>query len=273
MIAIRSEREIGLIREANQIVAAVHDMLSCMVAPGVTTLELDRAAEALIRGRGAKPAFKGYRGFPATLCVSVDQEVVHGIPGKRVLREGELVSIDCGAHCHGYYGDAAVTLPCGEVDQARRSLMRVTDRALARAVAAARAGNYLRAVGRAVEGECRPAGYGIVRDFVGHGIGTEMHEDPQILNFDSGENGPLLREGMVLAIEPMVNLGTHRVRVLRDGWTVVTADGKPSAHFEHTVVVRKDGGEILSQGSRIRWGLLDGVEDEAAGPGAADGKT
>ena len=272
MIGIRSEREIGLIREANQIVAAVHDMLSGMVRPGVTTRELDRAAEALILERGAKPAFKGYRGYPATLCVSVEEEVVHGIPGKRVLREGELVSIDCGALCRGYYGDAAVTLPCGEVDRARRDLMRTTSRALARAVAAARAGNFLRAIGRAVEGECRPAGYGIVRDFVGHGIGTEMHEDPQILNFDSGENGPLLREGMVLAIEPMVNMGTHRVRVLRDGWTVVTADGKPSAHFEHTVAVRKDGGEILSQGSLIRWGLLDGVEDEARGPGAAGEK-
>jgi methionyl aminopeptidase len=254
MIAIRSEREIDLLRAANAIVAEVHDLLSEMVRPGVTTRELDGAAESLIRERGAKPAFKGYRGYPAATCISVESEVVHGIPGKRALREGEIVSIDVGTVYHGYYGDAAVTLACGAVDAARMRLMDATDLALSRAVRAARAGNFLREVGVAVESVCKAAGFGVVRDFVGHGVGTALHEEPQVLNFDSGESGPLLRAGMVLAIEPMVNMGTHRVRVLRDGWTTVTADGKPSAHFEHSVVVREHGGEILSQGTRLRWG-------------------
>lgn len=258
MIAIRSEREIDLLRRANAIVAEVHDLLAGMVRPGVSTRELDRAAEALILDRGAKPAFKGYRGYPATLCVSVESEVVHGIPGKRVLREGEIVSIDVGTLFKGFYGDAAVTHPCGRVDEARQRLMAATDLALARAVRAARAGNPLREVGRAVQRTCEEAGFGVVRDFVGHGIGTSLHEEPQVLNFDSGDPGPVLRTGMVLAIEPMVNMGTHRVRVLKDGWTTVTADGKPSAHFEHSVVVRGHGGEILSQGSRIKWGCAGG---------------
>jgi methionyl aminopeptidase len=254
MIAIRSEREIELLGAANAIVAEVHDLLSEMVRPGVTTRELDRAAEALIRERGAKPAFKGYRGYPAATCISVDSEVIHGIPGKRALREGEIVSIDVGTIYRGYYGDAAVTLACGAVDAARLRLMEVTDLALARAVRAARAGNFLREVSVAVESTCKAAGFSVVRDFVGHGVGTALHEEPQVLNFDSGESGPLLRAGMVLAIEPMVNMGTHRVRVLRDGWTTVTADGRPSAHYEHSVVVREHGGEILSQGTRLQWG-------------------
>ncbi|MBW7865718.1 MAG: type I methionyl aminopeptidase [Candidatus Hydrogenedentes bacterium] len=266
MIAIRSEREIGLLREANAIVAEVHDLLSEMVVPGVTTGELDRAAEALILARGAKPAFKGYRGYPATLCVSVESEVVHGIPGRRALRAGEIVSIDVGTLFRGYYGDAAVTHACGRVDGQRLRLMEATDLSLARAVAAARAGNNLREIGRAVQRTCKAAGFGVVRDFVGHGIGTALHEEPQVLNFDSGEPGPVLRPGMVLAIEPMVNMGTHRVRVLKDGWTAVTADGKPSAHFEHSVVVREHGGEILSQGTRIRWGCPDGNVLRAGSP-------
>ncbi len=266
MIAIRSEREIDLLRQANAVVAEVHDLLAGMVLPGVTTGELDRAAEALILDRGARPAFKGYRGYPATLCVSIESEVVHGIPGKRALREGEIVSIDVGALFRGYYGDAAVTHPCGRVDDSRRRLMEATDLALARAVRAARAGSQLREVGRAVQRTCKAAGFGVVRDFVGHGIGTSLHEEPQVLNFDSGEPGPVLRVGMVLAIEPMVNMGTHRVRVLKDGWTTVTADGKPSAHFEHSVVVREYGGEILSQGSRIKWGCADGEAPRTAKP-------
>jgi len=256
MIAIRTEQEINLMRQANRVVAEVLEMLARMVVPGVTTAELDRAAESLIRERGARPAFKGYRGFPATICVSIDDQVVHGIPGKRCLREGEIVSLDVGTVWEGYYGDAAVTVPCGTVSEEKRRLLEVTDRALAKAILAARDGNHLRDIGVAVETECRQAGYGVVRDFVGHGIGTAMHEEPQVYNFDCGREGPVLREGMALAIEPMVNMGTHKVRMLNDGWTVVTADGKPSAHFEHSVIVRKHGGEILSQGNALRWGIL-----------------
>lgn len=261
MIAIRTEQEINLMRQANRIVAEVLEMLAGMVAPGITTAELDHAAESLIRDRGARPAFKGYRGFPATICVSIDAQVVHGIPGKRRLREGEIVSLDVGTIWEGYYGDAAVTVPCGVISDEKRRLLEVTDRALARAILVAREGNHLRDIGVAVETECRMAGYSVVRDFVGHGIGTAMHEEPQVYNFDCGRDGPVLREGMALAIEPMVNMGSHKVRQLNDGWTIVTADGKPSAHFEHSLIVRKNGGEILSQGNTLRWGVLPGHTD------------
>jgi len=254
MISVRSEREIDLLREANQIVARVHDTLRPLVKPGVTTAELDAAAEEIIMSSGAKPAFKGYHGYPACTCISVDEVIVHGIPGDRVIREGEVVSIDVGVMHKGYFGDAAVTWPCGEVDEDRRKLLETTDQALARAIKAAAAGNYLRDIGRAVEAVCNPMKYGIVRDFVGHGIGTSMHEEPQIPNFDTGQKGPRLKAGMVLAIEPMVNLGTEKVKVLKDGWTAVTADGKPSAHFEHSIVVREDGGEILSDSKINIWG-------------------
>ena len=254
MIAIRTEREIELLRQANQIVAKVHAALAPRVQPGVTTAELDAFADQMICDHGAIPAFKGYSGYPAATCISVDKEVVHGIPGNRVLRDGQIVSIDVGSLYKGYYGDAAVSLPCGQVDPARQKLLEVTDLALSRAIRAARDGAFLNDIGIAVEQTCIPYGYGVVRDFVGHGIGTQMHEEPQVLNFDSGRKGPRLKTGMVLAIEPMVNMGTHRVRVLRDGWTAVTVDGKPSAHFEHTIVVRPDGGEILSLSDQLVWG-------------------
>jgi len=254
MISVRSEREIDLLREANQIVARVHDTLRAMIKPGITTAELDAAAEDMILASDAKPAFKGYHGFPASTCISVDEVIVHGIPGNRVLREGEIVSVDVGVQYKGYFGDAAVSWPCGEVDADRQKLLETTDRALAKAIAVAAAGNYLCEIGRAVESVCNPLKYGIVRDFVGHGIGTAMHEDPQIPNFDTGSRGPRLKAGMVLAIEPMVNMGTEKVKVLKDGWTAVTVDGKPSAHFEHSVVVREDGGEILSDSKINVWG-------------------
>ncbi|MFP4500005.1 MAG: type I methionyl aminopeptidase [Candidatus Hydrogenedentota bacterium] len=257
MIAIRSEREIDLLREANQIVAQVHTMLAGMIRPGVSTRELDAAAEALIREQGAQPAFLGYHGYPASTCISIEDVVVHGIPGERRLKEGEIVSIDVGTFYQGYCGDAAVTLPVGTVDTNRQQLLDVTDRALSRAIKAACDGNCLRDLAVAIEGACNPHGYGIVRDFVGHGIGTKMHEDPQIPNFVSRERGPRLRAGMALAIEPMVNMGTHEVRVLKDGWTVVTADSKPSAHFEHSIVVREDGGEILSGSPLLVWGQAE----------------
>lgn len=254
MIAIRSEREIELLRQANQIVADVLATLGAMVKPGVTTEELDRVAEGIIQMRGAIAAFKGYHGYPAATCISVEEVVVHGIPDDRVIRKGQIVSIDVGVYYKGYYGDAAVTVACGAVDAQRKRLMETTDLALTRAIKAARTGNYLSDIGKAVERTCKKEKLGVVQAFVGHGIGTEMHEEPQVPNFDTGQRGPVLKTGMVIALEPMVNLGTHRVKVLEDGWTAVTADGKPSAHFEHSVVVREDGGEVLSATDKLIWG-------------------
>lgn len=254
MIAIRTEREIELLRKANQIVAAVHAELKKHIRPGVATRELDVIAEKVIRQNDASPAFKGYRGYPAATCISVEEVIVHGIPGKRLLREGEIVSIDIGVNYRGYYGDAAVTWPCGEISEERRQLLETTDLALSRAIRAAKAGGFLQDIGRAVEKTCKPLGFGVVRDFVGHGIGTAMHEDPQIPNFDMGRRGPRLKKGMVLAIEPMINMRSRDVRLLNDGWTAVTADGLPSAHFEHSIVVREQGGEILSASPVCAWG-------------------
>ncbi|MFA7693467.1 MAG: type I methionyl aminopeptidase [Candidatus Hydrogenedentes bacterium] len=255
MISIRSEREIDLLRQANQIVAAAHKKVAELIAPGITTEELDRAVENLILDAGATPAFKGYHGYPASICVSIDEEVVHGIPSKRKLAAGQLVSVDIGACYKGYYGDAALTHACGSVDETRLRLLDITDLALSRAIRVTKAGNYLNDIGIIVEQTAVDAGFSVVRNYVGHGIGVEMHEDPQIFNFDAGEPGPRLEEGMVLAIEPMVNAGTFQVRVKPDNWTVVTKDGQPSAHFEHTVVVRKDGAEILSYCDGPIWGV------------------
>ena len=254
MISVRSEREIDLLREANQIVVRVHEALQAMIVPGITTAELDAVAEDIILSADAKPAFKGYHGYPASTCISVDEVIVHGIPGKRVLKDGEIVSVDVGVAHKGYYGDAAVSWACGSIDPARQALLDATDMALSEAISAAAAGNYLQDIGRAVESVCVPKKYGIVRDFVGHGIGTSMHEEPQIPNFDDGRKGPRLKAGMVLAIEPMINMGTEKVKVLKDRWTAVTADGKPSAHFEHSIVVREGGGEILSDSKLHVWG-------------------
>lgn len=254
MIAIRTEREIDILRQANQIVAEVLVALAAQVKPGVTTRELDTLAEEMILARDATPAFKGYHGYPAATCISVDEVIVHGIPGDQALQDGQIVSIDVGT-CHkGYYGDAALSVPCGRIDPDRQRLLDTTDLALTRAIAAARDGNCLRDIGRAVEAVCVAEGFSVVRAFVGHGIGTQMHEEPQVPNFDIGQSGPRLKTGMVLALEPMVNMGGHKVRVLEDGWTAVTADGRPSAHFEHSVVVREDGGEILSFTAKRRWG-------------------
>lgn len=253
-VALRNEREIDLLRKANVIVAEVLVTLRAMVAPGVTTDELDQAAEALIRKRGGKPAFLGYNGYPKSTCISVDEVIVHGIPGERVIQDGEIVSIDVGVVFKGFVGDAAITVPCGQVDDTRRRLMDVTDLALSRAIKAAKDGNYIEDIGRAVQETCEANGFAVVREFVGHGVGARMHEEPQVPNFVTGRKGPRLREGMVLAIEPMVNAGKPDVRVLEDNWTAVTADGKPSCHFEHSIVVRKDGGEILSATPDFIWG-------------------
>jgi len=256
VIALRTEREIKTLRQANQIVAETLATLADAVRPGITTAELDEIGEDVIRSRGAEPSFLGYRGYPKATCISVEEVIVHGIPGPRRIEEGEIVSIDVGALYQGYHGDAALTVACGEIDDLRRRLMHTTDQALAAAIRAVRNGVYLQDVSRAIQETCENAGFSVVRVFVGHGIGRQMHEDPQIPNFVTGDRGPKLKPGMVLAIEPMVNAGVADVRVLPDMWTAVTADGKPSAHFEHSIVVREKNAEILSATPRRVWGQM-----------------
>lgn len=255
MIALRTKREIDILRHANQIVAEVLVTLERRVRPGVATAELDAEAEEMILEAGGTPVFKGYHGFPNATCISVDEVIVHGIPGQRVLKEGEIVSVDVGVNYKGYVGDAALSIACGTLDDERARLMATTERALAAGIGAARSGNYLQDISRAVETEVVKEGFSVVRDFVGHGIGMEMHEEPQIPNFDDGRPGPKLKPGMVLAIEPMVNTGTEEVKVLKDGWTAVTADGRPSAHFEHSIVITEGGAEILSLSAERPWGV------------------
>ena len=233
-------------REAGRVVGDMIEALRGRLRPGVTTLELDEVARETIERYGAKPAFKGYRGFPAHICTSVNEEVVHGIPSRRALRDGDIVGLDVGAVVDGYYGDAAVTLPVGAVSQKAQELIRVTERALQRGIEMARPGRRLSDISHAVQQEVEAHGFSVVREFVGHGIGTQLHEAPQIPNYGKPGFGPELKAGMVLAIEPMVNEGEAQVRILEDGWTAVTVDGKLSAHFEHTVAVRENGPEILT---------------------------
>ena len=246
MIIIRSPREIDQIRKANVVVAEVLERLRTLVVPGVTTDELDGISEEIILSKGAVPAFKGYRGYPKTLCISINEEVVHGIPNKRKLKEGDIVSIDVGTNLHGYFGDAAITLPVGEVHPEAKRLLEVTEKALYIGIGMAKVGNRLFDISHAIQVWVESNGFSVVRDFVGHGIGKNLHEDPQIPNFGSPNQGPRLEKGMIFALEPMVNEGTYEVRVLDDGWTVVTADGKPSAHFEHTIAITDGDAMILS---------------------------
>jgi methionyl aminopeptidase len=246
MVIIKSQREIEQLKRSNALVAEVFEKLMGMIIPGITTKELDQVAEEFILLKGARPAFKGYRGFPATLCISINDEVVHGIPGQRRLKEGDIVSLDVGVNYIGYFGDAAITLPVGEIDPEAKRLLEVTKKALYIGIEKAKAGNRLFDISYAIQSWVESNGFSVVRDFVGHGIGKELHEEPQIPNFGTPHQGPRLEKGMVFALEPMVNEGTHEVRVLSDGWTVVTADGKRSAHFEHTIAITDDGAEILS---------------------------
>jgi methionyl aminopeptidase len=245
-IVLRSQAEIDKLRRANQLVGRVLAELRAMVAPGVTTQEIDEVAEARVREAGAKPAFKGYHGYPATVCASFNEQVVHGIPSTRPLVTGDIVSIDMGAVLDGYYGDCAVTVPVGEISPAAADLLRVTEESLFRGIDAVKPGARVSDIGAAVQQHVEAAGYSVVREFVGHGIGTSLHEEPQIANYGPAGHGPRLSEGMVFAIEPMVNAGKADVKVLSDGWTAVTRDGKLSAHFEHSVVVTRDGCEILT---------------------------
>ena len=247
MIILKSPEEVEKIEKAGRIVAEVLLELKEQVKPGVTTLELDRIAEDGIRRRGGKPAFKGYRGFPATLCASVNNVIVHGIPSERILREGDIIGMDLGAIVDGYFGDAAVTVPIGKIDPEVERLLRVTEEALYRAIDQVRDGNRLSDVSNAVQSCVESAGFSVVRDFVGHGIGQQLHEEPQIPNYGKPGQGPRLKIGMVLAIEPMVNIGECGVKILSDNWTAVTQDGSLSAHFEHTVAVTGDGPKILTK--------------------------
>lgn len=247
MIVCRSAAELDKMREAGRLVGEVLTALSGMVAPGVTTADLDAVAERMIVAAGARPAFKGYHGYPATICASVNAEVIHGIPSaKRVLVEGDVISIDCGAELGGYFGDSAVTLPVGRISVGAATLLRVTEESLFKAIDQVRVGKRLSDIGHAVQAHCEASGFTVVREFVGHGIGQKMHEEPQVPNYGEPGRGPRLVEGMVLAIEPMVNAGKAAVKVLSDGWTAVTKDGSLSAHFEHTVAVTSGEPRILT---------------------------
>jgi methionyl aminopeptidase len=246
-IQIKSAAEIEKMRVSGIALRKVHNAVKAAVKPGATTMDLENAAEAVVNELGAKAAFKGYHGFPAVLCTSVNNEVIHGIPSaKRVLKEGDVVSVDCGVVVDGYYSDAAVTHPVGKISAAAEKLLRVTEASLYAAIDKAVVGGRLFDISWAVQSMCEAEGYGIVREFVGHGIGRNMHEDPQLPNFGNPGKGPRLKAGMVLAIEPMINIGTADVKVLEDGWTAITLDGSLSAHFEHTVAITKDGPRILT---------------------------
>ncbi len=251
-VGIKSEREIAFMRESGKIVADVLTLVGSSVRPGITTEELDRIAEEYIRAQDAVPAFKGYGSdkrnlFPATLCISVDDVVVHGIPGGFRLEEGQIVSIDVGVKKNGYYGDGARTFPVGRVSDEKARLMRVTEEALQQGIRNATAGRRLHDISAAVQHHVEEAGFSVVRDLVGHGIGKNLHEEPAVPNFGTEGTGLVLQSGMTLAIEPMVNAGTFKVMMDADGWTVRTSDGRPSAHFEHTVVVRSAEADILTR--------------------------
>jgi len=246
MIYIRSREEVEKIRASNRIVAETLVLIGNEIKPGVTTLTLDRLAEEFIRSQNAKPAFKGYNGFPASICASVDEQVVHGIPSQRELREGEIIGIDVGALKDGYYGDAAFTFAVGQVDETRQRLMRVTEGSLYKGIEKARAGNHLSDIGHAIQTYVESHGFSVVRTLVGHGIGTQLHEPPEVPNYGNPGRGPELKQGMCLAIEPMVNVGTFEVESLEDGWTIVSVDHKPSAHFEHTIAITESDPLILS---------------------------
>jgi methionyl aminopeptidase len=251
-IPLKSAREIALMRESGRIVAEVLALVGGAVRAGVTTAELDALAEEYIRAQGGEPAFKGYGHdknnlFPATLCVSLDDEVVHGFPSHTPLEGGQVVSIDVGVLKSGFYGDGAATFAVGRVPEEKQRLLHVTEEALYRGIVEARAGNHLHDISAAVQQHVEAAGFSVVRDLVGHGIGRNLHEEPAVPNYGARGTGVKLQEGMVLAIEPMVNTGTYRVKVDADGWTVRTGDGKPSAHFEHTVAIRKGEAEILTR--------------------------
>jgi methionyl aminopeptidase len=245
MIILKTPDEIAVMAKASRVVAEALAVLKSAVKPGVTTDELDRLAESEICARGAIPAFKGYRNYPKTLCASVNEQVVHGIPSKRTLKEGDIVGLDLGAIVGGFYGDSAVTVAVGRIEEKAAALVRITEESLALAIEQAQVGNRLSDISHAVQRHVEAAGYSVVTEFVGHGIGRQLHEEPQVPNYGKPGQGPRLQAGMVLAIEPMVNMGGSAVRVLDDRWTAVTADGSLSAHFEHTIAIQPSGPALV----------------------------
>ena len=247
MVYTRSEREINMISKSCQIVADTIEMLSEYVIAGASLIDLDNKAEEYIVSCGARPAFKGYMGFPSTLCVSIDDAVVHGIPHDGYLREGQIVGIDCGAELNGYYGDHAKTFAVGEISDEKNNLMRITKESLYKGIEQAKPGNYVGDIGHAVQSHAESYGYSVVRELVGHGIGEKLHEEPQVPNYGNPNQGYKLHAGMCIAIEPMINLGSKEIYTAKDGWTIFTMDGQVSAHFEHTIAIKEDGPHILSE--------------------------
>lgn len=246
MIEIKTQAELEIMREAGRIVAKTREVLAKAIKPGITTKELDYIADQEIRKWGAIPSFKGYNGYPASICTSVNEELVHGIPGERKLKEGDIISVDIGANYKGYHGDSAWTFPVGEISEESKALLRVTEESLYQGLDQARPGNRLSDISHAIQAYVEAHGFSIVREYVGHGIGKNLHEDPQIPNYGLPGHGPRLKPGMVLAIEPMVNAGERYVKTLPDNWTVVTVDGRNAAHFEHTIAITETGYEILT---------------------------
>ena len=247
MIICKTQREVDIMRQAGRIVALTHEELKKHIKPGITTLELDRIAEEVILSHQATPSFKGYNGFPGSICTSVNEELVHGIPGSRVLKDGDIISIDIGAYYNGYHGDSAWTYQVGTISKDAEKLLTVTEESLYEGLKLAKPGNRLYDISHAIQTHVESNGFSIVEEFVGHGIGQSLHEDPPIPNYGLANQGPILKKGMTLAIEPMVNLGKRYVRVLPDNWTVVTSDKKLCAHYEHTIVITEHGYEILTQ--------------------------
>jgi methionyl aminopeptidase len=246
VITRKNAEELDKMRRAGRVVAETIAAVRRAVRPGVTTKQLDDIAEREIRGRGAVPSFKGYRGFPATICTSVNEEIVHGIPGGRQLRAGDLFKLDCGAIVEGFHADSAVTVPVGEIEPELSKLVETTERALWAGIAECRPGNRIGDIGHAVQTVAEGAGFSVVREYVGHGVGRALHEEPPVPNYGAPGRGPKLETGLVIAIEPMVNLGSYDTRLLADGWTVATLDGRHSAHFEHTIAITPDGYEVLT---------------------------
>ncbi len=246
MIKLKTKEEIEIMRSAGRIVAEALAMVGQEIKEGMTTAKLDALVEESIRSNDSVPAFKGYHGFPASACISINEEVVHGIPGERIIQSGDIVSVDIGSILNGFYGDSAKTFAIGEISEEKQQLMEITEKSLLAGIDKARNGNKLGQISAAVQKVAEENGYGVVRQLVGHGIGRNMHEDPQVPNYGSVNEGPVLKTGMVIAIEPMINCGTYHVKTLPDGWTIVTADGLPSAHFEHTVAITENGPDILT---------------------------
>ena len=247
MVYTRSEREINMISKSCQIVADTIEMLSEYVIAGASLIDLDNKAEEYIVSCGARPAFKGYMGFPSTLCISIDDAVVHGLPHEGYLREGQIVGIDCGAELNGYYGDHAKTFAVGEISDEKNKLMKITKESLYKGIEQAKPGNYVGDIGHAVQSHAESYGYSVVRELVGHGIGEKLHEEPQVPNYGNPNQGYKLHAGMCIAIEPMINLGSKEIYTAKDGWTIFTMDGQVSAHFEHTIAIKEDGPHILSE--------------------------